>query len=191
MNSKNEVSLFYVDSQLAVSQLRDELAQVTRRAGYELSIPQVTEVYEARNEALVANHLIDFSLANTIQLTKILLDREKLSAKSLVNDLTEAMDIFYYLRAAENTGYSDEDLIIALTEVLDHYAGDLENVKGYFESNPQLTEEVCNGSWISRKRNASLSRVANESHAFPIERHDGAADRRGGEHSTISGLCFK
>lgn len=141
MNEKNNLSLFNELDNTVSLQLQQQLVAVTQNIGCELSFAEVTDIYEARNMALKENHLIDFSLQNTVQLAHMLCEQEKLSAKQLTSDLKQALEIFYYLRSAENTSISDEELIERMAEVFQHYAGDFENIEGYFESHPLLSEE--------------------------------------------------
>lgn len=139
MDFKNDLSLFYSDSSQAIAKLTHDLVRVTKVAGYKLTIKQVTAIYEARNISLMENHLIDFSLENTVQLAEMLLET-RLDANSFVSELQEVTAIFYYLRASENNAYSDEDLIAQIAAVFTHYENDLENTIGYFENHPLLSE---------------------------------------------------
>lgn len=139
MDFKNDFSLFYSDSSQAIAKLKHDLVRVTKVAGYKLTIKQVTAIYEARNISLMENHLIDFSLENTVQLAEMLLET-RLDANSFVSELQEVTAIFYYLRASENNAYSDEDLIAQIAAVFTHYENDLENTIGYFENHPLLSE---------------------------------------------------
>ncbi|MCU7357379.1 DUF6323 family protein [Enterococcus dispar] len=139
MDFKNDLSLFYSDSSQAIAKLTHDLVRVTKVAGYKLTIKQVTAIYEARNISLMENHLIDFSLENTVQLAEMLLET-RLDVNSFVSELQEVTAIFYYLRASENNAYSDEDLIAQIAAVFTHYENDLENTIGYFENHPLLSE---------------------------------------------------
>lgn len=109
--------------------------------GYELSFTEVTEIYHTRNTILQENHLLDFSLNNTICLVNMLCCREKRNAKQLLDDLEQVHTIFYYLRSFENSTMSDEELINRIESVLNYYADDFEHTMGYFENHPIVLKE--------------------------------------------------
>lgn len=140
MNTENYNLLFNLSSTISVQYLQKHLATVTRKMDYELSLTEVTEIYDTRNTILQENHLIDFSLNNTIYLAQMLCHREKRSAKQLMNDLEQLHAIFYYLRSFENERISDEELIERIELVLNHYGDDFEQTMGYSENHPIIVE---------------------------------------------------
>lgn len=141
MKGNNGDLLFLSGRSLTVSQLEQELSKITLQEGIKLSEQQVSDIFESRNDTLVSNHLIDFSLSNTVHLSAMLLERETFDANHLVKTLKDVSEIFYYVRASENAAYSDEDIIDQIKLVLNHYDGNMENTSGYFENHPLLSEE--------------------------------------------------
>lgn len=122
-------------------QICRELNQILETKNYQLTLPEVEEILEQRRQVLLDHELADFSFSALFSIAEKMTEGTFLSRRELLRTIADCQEIFYYLHTTENDDFSDEEVLEKIFTVYEMYDGVMEQVKGYFEDQPNLREE--------------------------------------------------
>ncbi|MDH6365831.1 hypothetical protein M2139_002853 [Enterococcus sp. PF1-24] len=124
----------------ATNDFEYQLKIIAKRANYQITKQEVTQLLQNREEILKVNYLIDFSFNNMLYLSESLLTFENNGKRAYLELVNYLLEIFYYLRSFENQQFSDEEVIDYVLKIYQKNYQNLELTLGFFENHPNLEE---------------------------------------------------
>ncbi|HGF7252986.1 TPA: hypothetical protein ACF3EV_001454 [Enterococcus faecium] len=120
------------DKQLLVQKI-NQVLQIHNQ-NFTLSVVDVEQVLDGWVHALLDNHLIDFSLRNTLYLMQQTAKKNRMLKSEYLNIVETLQESFYYLHSIHQT--EDEELWEIIWNLYEKFDGNLEYVQGYIEDFP-------------------------------------------------------
>lgn len=117
-------------------QLVQKVNQVLRLNGqsFTLTIADVEQILDSREQAMLDHHLIDFSLNNLVHFMEGIAKRRRMSKSEYLNIVEVLQESFYYLHSIHPA--EDERLLEIIWRLYEKFDGNLEYIQGYIEDFP-------------------------------------------------------
>lgn len=145
----NSVMLFNHLSNTDINSFESLLAPHLMAGSLVLSDSQIKTIQEMRHDVLLSYRLVDFSYQSTVEFLLEIASQTDFDEKDILEDLSECLEIFYYVRSDETIRIDDESLIEKIIEKRLSF-GNWKETVGYFETNQLEKEEAHYGLSIRR-----------------------------------------
>ena len=132
-----DVSLFNEADKQLLKQKANQVLKINQQS-FLLSTIDVQQVLDGRKQALLDNHLIDFSLHNTLHFMEQVAQKQQLSKGEYLTIVEVLQECFYYLHSLHSV--EDEALWEIIWALYEKFDGNLEYVQGAVEDFSGLKE---------------------------------------------------
>lgn len=135
---KYDISLFNEADKHLLRQRVNQALKMTHQS-FQLAVADIEQVLDGRKQAMLDNHLIDFSLNNTQHFMEQVARSQRMSKSEYLTIVEVLQDCFYYLHSLQLA--EDEALWEIIWTLYEKFAGNLEYLQGAIEDFPSFKED--------------------------------------------------